>query len=302
MTARVAIGLGSNLGKPERQILIAVRALEHVPGVTPLALSSAYRTEPIGPPQPRYLNAVLVVETTLEAEALLSALHGIEAAMGRRRGMRYGPRIIDLDVLLLEGRVIETPRLSAPHPRLCERAFALVPLLEVWPGACDPGTGRRLADVLSGLGDQGIGPPRPLPARVGRRSLPHTADVAFAVTGSSIEDAMERAATALVDLMVVRRDVVERDRMAIDLTAGDHVELMVGLLEELVFLVDARSFAPRRVGGLRIDGGRLTATVYGEPDVRSEQLGTRVKAVTYHGAEIVEARAGRWTATVTVDV
>ena len=101
-----------------------------------------YATAPVGPPQPEYLNAAALVTWEGTAEALLVALLGIEAKLGRvRGGERFGPRTLDLDVLWIEGLALEGERLVVPHPRLKERAFAMVPLLEVAPDARDPRTG-----------------------------------------------------------------------------------------------------------------------------------------------------------------
>jgi 2-amino-4-hydroxy-6-hydroxymethyldihydropteridine diphosphokinase len=116
-----------------------------VTGLTLRACSSVYETAPVGgPPQPAFLNGAVLVECTLSPLALLQELQGIEKDLGRTRGpgdVRWGPRLIDLDVLWIDGVALEEPRLVVPHPRLAERAFALVPLLEVAPSARDPRTG-----------------------------------------------------------------------------------------------------------------------------------------------------------------
>lgn len=138
---RAAIGLGSNLGDRLRQLREAASALPVV------ARSRVYETEPVGPPQPAYLNAVVLIETEKDAHALLDQLLAIEARMGRVRRERWGPRTIDLDVLLVEGVAASDARLVVPHPHLEERAFALVPLLEVWPDAKHPITGRPYASI-----------------------------------------------------------------------------------------------------------------------------------------------------------
>lgn len=125
----------------------AVARLGSVPGVVVLARSHVYETAPVGGvPQPVFFNAAIRVSCTLSPAALLDQLLRIEAALGRVRGeedVRFGPRLIDLDILWAEGVVLEGARLTIPHPRLQERAFALVPLLEVAPEASDPRTGER---------------------------------------------------------------------------------------------------------------------------------------------------------------
>jgi 2-amino-4-hydroxy-6-hydroxymethyldihydropteridine diphosphokinase len=123
----------------------AVERIGALAGVAVRARSRVYETEPIGPPQPSFLNAAIYVECMLSPVELLDALLRIERALGRTRGatdVRWGPRLIDLDILWIDGLVVDDPRVVVPHPRLLERAFALVPLIEVAPGAVDPRTGR----------------------------------------------------------------------------------------------------------------------------------------------------------------
>jgi 2-amino-4-hydroxy-6-hydroxymethyldihydropteridine diphosphokinase len=137
---RAVVGLGANLGDPLASMRAAVAELERVAPVR--KASSVYVTAPVGgPPQPDYLNAAVLVDFEGQPEQLLSALLAVEAKLGRVRGERNGPRTIDLDVLWIEGIAVESSSLTVPHPRLRERAFALVPMLEVAPGARDPRTG-----------------------------------------------------------------------------------------------------------------------------------------------------------------
>lgn len=137
------VGLGANLGSRLETLQSALDALARTPHVRVVAVSPVYETEPIGPPQPTYLNAAARIETDLDPEALLDALLAIEVAHGRVRRERWGARTLDLDVLalfdpaVLAPRVIETPRLVVPHPHLLERAFALAPLLDVMPELAD---------------------------------------------------------------------------------------------------------------------------------------------------------------------
>jgi 2-amino-4-hydroxy-6-hydroxymethyldihydropteridine diphosphokinase len=137
------VGLGANLGDREETIRRALGLLAAVPGVALEAVSALRETEPWGPvPQPPYLNGAALVETTLEPLELLEALLAIEHELGRvRDGERFGPRTIDLDLLLVEGRIVDEPGLRVPHPRLHERAFALDPLLELDPTLVVPGRG-----------------------------------------------------------------------------------------------------------------------------------------------------------------
>ena len=140
---RVAIGLGANLGDRLATLREATARIARLTNV--VARSHVWETEPVGgPEQPRFLNAALLVEWGGEPIALLEGLMVIEAELGRVRHVPNGPRTIDLDVLWIEGVVVEHPRLVVPHPRLHLRAFALGPMLEVAPGAVDPRTGELL--------------------------------------------------------------------------------------------------------------------------------------------------------------
>jgi 2-amino-4-hydroxy-6-hydroxymethyldihydropteridine diphosphokinase len=140
------IGLGANLGDREATIRAAVAAL---PGV--VAVSSLRETEPLGVvDQPRFLNGVAALETDLSARELLGVLLRVERALGRERRERWGPRTIDLDLLLYGDETIDEPGLRVPHPRLHERSFALEPLVELAPDAVIPGRG-RVSDLLTEL-------------------------------------------------------------------------------------------------------------------------------------------------------
>jgi 2-amino-4-hydroxy-6-hydroxymethyldihydropteridine diphosphokinase len=136
------IGLGSNLQDPLSQLQQAVNALREQPSTNQLVLSPLYRSAPLGTSdQPDYLNAVVALTTELGPEALLDHLQSIEQHQGRLRTRRWGPRTVDLDILLYGDRVQATPRLTIPHPRLHERAFVLYPLWDVTPTLVVPGLG-----------------------------------------------------------------------------------------------------------------------------------------------------------------
>ena len=134
MSSRAYVGLGTNLGADLLATLTqAARALAALPGTRLLALSSAWRSAPVDAGGPDFLNAVAALETVLAPFELLDALQAIEHAHGRERPYRNAPRTLDLDLLLHGDTVMDTPRLSLPHPRLGERAFVLRPLLEIAP-------------------------------------------------------------------------------------------------------------------------------------------------------------------------
>ena len=126
------IGLGSNLDNPESQLKTAIEALTGLPKTRLQARSSLYLSAPMGPQdQPDYLNAVVQLSTGLEPEALLDKLQGIEQAQGRVRAQHWGPRTLDLDILLYGEDVVATERLKIPHPGIAERSFVLYPLAEI---------------------------------------------------------------------------------------------------------------------------------------------------------------------------
>lgn len=149
--ARAYIGLGSNVGDRLANLQEAVDRLGRSAGVRVVRTSRVYETDPVGPPQPDYLNAVVMVETSLSPRGLLEACLDVERAMGRERRERWGPRNIDLDVLGYGREQIDEPGLVIPHPRMQERSFVLVPLLELDADPPLPG-GRRLADLPLGSG------------------------------------------------------------------------------------------------------------------------------------------------------
>ena len=135
MTVRCYIGLGANLTAPIVQLQQAVVALQQLPDSHLVAVSSFYGSKPMGPQdQPDYVNAVAALDTALEAEALLDALQQIEQLHGRqRKAERWGPRTLDLDILLYNNTVINSPRLTVPHYGMRQREFVLYPLYEIAP-------------------------------------------------------------------------------------------------------------------------------------------------------------------------
>ena len=149
------IGIGANLGDARAQVEDALRRLQALSGCTLMTASSLYRTAPIDAGGDDYINAVARISTTLGAAELLSALHGIEQAHGRERPYRNAPRTLDLDLLLYADARIDTPTLTVPHPHITERAFVLVPLLELAPAIHIPGLGAA-QDYAAAVADQRI--------------------------------------------------------------------------------------------------------------------------------------------------
>jgi 2-amino-4-hydroxy-6-hydroxymethyldihydropteridine diphosphokinase len=149
---RAYVGVGANLGGREQTIARAVELLGRQEGVGVVAISKLRETDPVGyTDQPRFLNGAIAVETELEPRALLDTLLAVERELGRtREGPRFGPRTIDLDLLVFADREVAEPGLTVPHPRLAERVFALEPLADLDPELEIPGRG-RVSDLLRGL-------------------------------------------------------------------------------------------------------------------------------------------------------
>lgn len=144
---RVYIGLGSNLTDPAEQLRHAIKAMAQLPQTQLAAVSSFYISDSLLPGQPRYTNAVTALDTALLPLALLDALQGIERDQGRERHERWGPRTLDLDILLFGDRLIDEPRLKVPHYHMQARAFVLYPLAELAPDL-QLADGRVLAQLL----------------------------------------------------------------------------------------------------------------------------------------------------------
>jgi 2-amino-4-hydroxy-6-hydroxymethyldihydropteridine diphosphokinase len=157
---QVYIGLGSNQGDREHYLFQAVQALGRIDAVGVLERSSLYESAPVGPPQPRYLNAVVRVDCGLQPRQLLAILKQIELDLGRERPSsstsKWGPRAIDLDILLWGAEVVADPNLQIPHLELHKRRFALEPLSELAPNARHPLMGQSVQDILRGLPGQDV--------------------------------------------------------------------------------------------------------------------------------------------------
>lgn len=143
------IGLGANLGDAPKALRAAARAIQALSGTQVLRESALYRSAPVDATGPDYYNAVLAVDTALAPHDLLAALQAIETAAGRKRPWRNAPRTLDLDILLIDDLVLDSPALTVPHPRWRERAFVLRPLAEIAPG-------RVPAEWLAAVQDQRI--------------------------------------------------------------------------------------------------------------------------------------------------
>ena len=145
---RIYIGMGSNLAAPEQQLRHAVEALAQLPNTTLAGVSAFYQSDSLLPGQPRYTNAVAALDSELAPLQLLDALQTIENDQGRERLERWGPRTLDLDILVFGDRLIDEPRLKVPHYQMHLRAFVLYPLAELAPASLQLADGRQLSDLL----------------------------------------------------------------------------------------------------------------------------------------------------------
>lgn len=153
---RAFVGLGSNLDDPVRQVETALAELDRMPSTRVVRRSRLYRTAPVGlADQPDFINAVAELHTDIEPGELLRRLLDLEARHRRVRGVRMGPRTLDLDLLLYDDCVLDAPDLTLPHPRMHERAFVIVPLHEIAPDAHVPGHGSAAA-LLPKLDTRGV--------------------------------------------------------------------------------------------------------------------------------------------------
>lgn len=156
MTVAAYIGIGSNLADPQQQVRRALQELAAIPGTRLLQASPCYQSLAVGPgDQPDYINGVALLETSLEAHALLDQLQAIEQAHERVREIRWGPRTLDLDLLLYGNDIIATERLRVPHPYLTQRNFVLYPLADIAPQLILP-SGDALASLLAGCPPEGL--------------------------------------------------------------------------------------------------------------------------------------------------
>ena len=153
--AVVYIALGSNMDSPHGQLDSALEAIAQQPDMELTALSSRYQTAPIGPQQPDFINAAAELSTDLSPLALLDALQAIEQQQNRVRSIHWGPRTLDLDILFYDNLLMDSERLTIPHPRIGERAFVLVPLADLNPQLTLP-SGETVAQLLANCSQQGI--------------------------------------------------------------------------------------------------------------------------------------------------
>jgi 2-amino-4-hydroxy-6-hydroxymethyldihydropteridine diphosphokinase len=154
--AKCAIAFGSNLGDSLALLESSLKILKQSPGIDLHKASSFYKTKAIGPPQPDYVNRCALLEVQQKPEELLALLQAVELQFGRVRTEHWGPRTLDLDLLLYDDLVLNTPNLQIPHPRMNERAFVLVPLAEIAPDWIEPICGQAIAQLVQKIDSSGV--------------------------------------------------------------------------------------------------------------------------------------------------
>jgi 2-amino-4-hydroxy-6-hydroxymethyldihydropteridine diphosphokinase len=156
MKVSSAIALGSNLGESEAILEAAINTLAQTPGISLESQSSWYKTKAVGPPQPDYINAAAILQVEMIPQLLLETLLQIENKFGRVRKERWEPRTLDLDLLLYDDLILETPNLQIPHPRMRERGFVLVPLAEIAPDWIEPISGCAIKQLVKEVDCSGV--------------------------------------------------------------------------------------------------------------------------------------------------
>lgn len=305
-TRRVVLGLGSNLGSREATLRLCSERLALIEGVRLCGLAPIWQTKPIGPPQPDYFNTAVEIETLRAPRALLDRVRDLEDELCRTRTVRWGPRTLDIDMLWIDGEVVDEDGLEVPHPELRHRTFALDPLVALRPEAIDPLTGERYASVRARM-HLPVTEPFAFQGAFDIEAVSHTADEAFRVTARDRADTLAAAAEALGGLIVNPSSVEARECRVVTtkLTAGDtdDDERLFTWLSEVLFELDARRFALRRAVVLRDEADVVTGQLWGEAlDEEIHAVRGAIKAVTMHGLEIGPRDDGMWRAQVTVDV
>lgn len=151
LTEPCAVALGSNLGDSRAILEATLETLAATPNIILQARSSWYQTKAIGPPQPDYINGCVLLQVQQTPQLLLETLLDIEAKFGRVRTLHWGPRSLDLDLLLFDNLILNTPKLVLPHPRMRQRAFVLMPLSEIAPNWVEPVTGKTIKELLQAV-------------------------------------------------------------------------------------------------------------------------------------------------------
>ncbi|MFO0607183.1 MAG: 2-amino-4-hydroxy-6-hydroxymethyldihydropteridine diphosphokinase [Polyangiales bacterium] len=302
----LVVGLGSNVGSREALLRAACDLLGRADGLSLAARSSLYDTAPVGPAQPRYLNAAALVRSGRPPAEVFESLLAVERALGRVRTTRWGPRTADLDLLWCEGEAVSAPSLTVPHGELLHREFALRPLLEVAPGAVDPRDGAPLARALAALAPDPTLRAAPFEESFPCELLAHTADEGFVTLARDRADLLAAAAECVGSLIVDPRTVAPTRavdvEVAVDDEAGDDGR-MFAWLAEVLYHLDAGRLALRRAVVFEDGEGAVRGRLFGEDlDEARHGVRTALKAVTWHALEVGPLGDGTWRAQVVMDV
>ncbi|MEI8255117.1 MAG: 2-amino-4-hydroxy-6-hydroxymethyldihydropteridine diphosphokinase, partial [Deltaproteobacteria bacterium] len=254
-----------------------------------------------------YFNTAVRVRTALDPEALLAVCLAVERRLGRVRAERWGARTIDLDVLWIDGEVVDSATLNVPHPGLRARAFALAPLVELLPDARDPRDGSALADALASLAPLQA-PPFVLGDDAEREETEHTGDECFAVIALDRADALAASAEALANLVAETYSVQPVETHAIAIAADDLAAPLADddrafrWLSEVLYQLDAKRFAVRRAVVFEDGPAGVRGALLGEPlDEGRHAVRGVLEAVTCCALEAGEVAPGRYRIQVVVD-
>ena len=266
------IGLGANLGSREAALRAATAMLAATPGCEVRRLSAIYLTDPLGPPQPSFLNAAVELRTSLGPEALLDRLQLVERTLGRERRERWGPRVIDLDVLWMESGPWRTHRIAVPHPGLEARAFALAPLLDVAPGLA-----ARYGLALAAAGGK---PPCPVSLAAAPAMEDDGQGGAVRAVGLDAADACALVATAIAWRAQGAPAAMHESRSALLARPDDPQALVRGTIDAM-----ASGF---RIGWVVVDGD--CARWIGTPGPAVDLPDAELRVTVRQAANRVEAR------------
>lgn len=291
--AEVILGIGSNEREREKNILKAVELLDEDEKVTVQKLSPFYETKPIGPSTEPFLNGATLITTSRKPAELLGVIKNIEKLCGRKPSKKWGEkRPVDFDILLYNDIVIDMEKLKIPHRALTERDFALQPLIDLNPELVHPSLKIPMVELLKNIRCKTIiSGPIKLPSKINYEILEHTADIGFETSAENFKKLIETSAMSLADMMVKREKLSESIRVETSVEGFDLQELIIGLLQEIIYYFEIKKFLPLRVvvkPGSRAEpakGGKITVVMFGSKIIE-EDVELIVKAATYHMIDI----------------
>ncbi len=251
---RAALGLGASLGDARATMAFATRAIESLPDTQVVATSRMYWSAPAGGvARCPFINAVVVVETTLSPGELVRACREIEARAGRRPSRRWADRVLDIDLLLVEGLVSRDPEATVPHPRLVDRPFALVPLVEAWPEAANPRTRRRYARLAAAQVPLAVAGALPRPFPEISRARDGATAMKFFLDTANLDEIREAASWGIIDGVTTNPSLIAKEGRDFVDTIYQICTIVDGPVSAETVAVDAPKM---------IEEGRLLARVH----------------------------------------